>query len=249
MLSWAASLLLGKSVEQNPTQDRSGRQAPTFKLPRLRLDDDDFGDDGADDSTAFLDEKNGPRAVKIVAGSNRSLVRTPSHPKTPPRRTSAEKVAFLEWLTSESCITEAADQFDCGCGLYEEGCYNRLVVTLMARKELATLMKPRRVRFSQALAKPKPRTLVELRNACVSVDGSGDGSAFYFEFAQSTKQRCVCVRIVQSKKNRTTRHKIAQHNTNRTTQIARRTTSVTCTGNPSEVVLISNWPINRCASL
>ena len=70
MLSWAASLLLGKSVEQNPTQDRSGRQAPTFKLPRLRLDDDDFGDDGADDSIAFLDEKNGPRAVKIVAGSN-----------------------------------------------------------------------------------------------------------------------------------------------------------------------------------
>lgn len=219
MLSWAASLLLGKSVEQNPTQDRSGRQAPTFKLPRLRLDDDDFGDDGADDSTAFLDEKNGPRAVKIVAGSNRSLVRTPSHPKTPPRRTAAEKVAFLEWLTSESCITEAADQFDCGCGLYEEGCYNRLVVTLMARKELATLMKSRRVRFSQALAKLKPRALVELRNACVSVDGSDDGSAFYFEFTvHKAKVRLCSHRSVKEKshnttQNRTTQHK--SHNTNR----------------------------------
>ena len=219
MLSWAASLLLGKSVEQNPTQDRSGRQAPTFKLPRLRLDDDDFGDDGADDSTAFLDEKNGPRAVKIVAGSNRSLVRTPSHPKTPPRRTAAEKVAFLEWLTSESCITEAADQFDCGCGLYEEGCYNRLVVTLMARKELATLMKSRRVRFSQALAKLKPRKLVELSNACVSVDGSDDGSAFYFEFTvHKAKVRLCSHRSVKEKshnttQNRTTQHK--SHNTNR----------------------------------
>ena len=219
MLSWAASLLLGKSVEQNPTQDRSGRQAPTFKLPRLRLDDDDFGDDGADDSTAFLDEKNGPRAVKIVAGSNRSLVRTPSHPKTPPRRTAAEKVAFLEWLTSESCITEAADQFDCGCGLYEEGCYNRLVVTLMARKELATLMKPRRVRFSQALAKLKPRALVELRNACVSVDGSDDGSAFYFEFTVHKAKVRLCSHCSVKEKshnttqNRTTQHK--SHNTNR----------------------------------
>jgi hypothetical protein len=219
MLSWAASLLLGKSVEQNPTQDRSGRQAPTFKLPRLRLDDDDFGDDGADDSTAFLDEKNGPRAVKIVAGSNRSLVRTPSHPKTPPRRTSAEKVAFLEWLTSESCITEAADQFDCGCGLYEEGCYNRLVVTLMARKELATLMKPRRVRFSHALAKLKPRALVELRNACVSVDGSDDGSAFYFEFTVHKAKVRLCSHCSVKEKshnttqNRTTQHK--SHNTNR----------------------------------
>jgi hypothetical protein len=239
MLSWAASLLLGKSVEQNPTQDRSGRQAPTFKLPRLRLDDDDFGDDGADDSTAFLDEKNGPRAVNIVAGPNRSLVRTPSHPKTPPRRTAAEKVAFLEWLTSESCITEAADQFDCGCGLYEEGCYNRLVVTLMARKQLATLMKSRRVRFSQALAKLKPRTLVELRNACVCVSTGVMMAVPFTSSLQSTKQRCVCVRVVQSKKNRTTRLKIAQHNTNRTTQIARRTTSVTCTDNPSEVVLLS----------
>ena len=219
MLSWAASLLLGKSVEQNPTQDRSGRQAPTFKLPRLRLDDDDFGDDGADDSTAFLDEKNGPRAVKIVAGSNRSLVRTPSHPKTPPRRTSAEKVAFLEWLTPESCITEAADQFDCGCGLYEEGCYNRLVVTLMARKELATLMKPRRVRFSHALAKLKPRALVELRNACVSVDGSDDGSAFYFEFTVHKAKVRLCSHCSVKEKshnttqNRTTQHK--SHNTNR----------------------------------
>ena len=219
MLSWAASLLLGKSVEQNPTQDRSGRQAPTFKLPRLRLDDDDFGDDGADDSTAFLDEKNGPRAVKIVAGSNRSLVRTPSHPKTPPRRTAAEKVSFLEWLTSESCITEAADQFGCGCGLYEEGCYNRLVVTLMARKELATLMKSRRVRFSQALAKLKPRALVELRNACVSVDGSDDGSAFYFEFTVHKAKVRLCSHCSVKEKshnttqNRTTQHK--SHNTNR----------------------------------
>jgi len=219
MLSWAASLLLGKSVEQNPTQDRSGRQAPTFKLPRLRLDDDDFGDDGADDSTAFLDEKNGPRAVKIVAGSNRSLVRTPSHPKTPPRRTAAEKVPFLEWPTSESCITEAADQFGCGCGLYEEGCYNRLVVTLMARKELATLMKPRRVRFSHALAKLKPRALVELRNACVSVDGSDDGSAFYFEFTVHKAKVRLCSHCSVKEKshnttqNRTTQHK--SHNTNR----------------------------------
>ena len=212
-------MLFGKSVEQNPAQDRSGRQAPTFKLPRLRLDDDDFGDDGADDSTAFLDEKNGPRAVKIVAGSNRSLVRTPSHPKTPPRRTAAEKVAFLEWLTSESCITEAADQFDCGCGLYEEGCYNRLVVTLMARKELATLMKPRRVRFSHALAKLKPRALVELRNACVSVDGSDDGSAFYFEFTVHKAKVRLCSHCSVKEKshnttqNRTTQHK--SHNTNR----------------------------------
>ena len=212
-------MLFGKSVEQNPTQDRSGRQAPTFKLPRLRLDDDDFGDDGADDSTAFLDEKIGPRAVKIVAGPNRSLVRTPSRPKTPPRRTAAEKVSFLEWLTSESCITEAADQFDCGCGLYEEGCYNRLVVTLMARKELATLMKSRRVRFSQALAKLKPWALVELRNACVSVDGSDDGSAFYFEFTVHKAKVRLCSHCSVKEKshnttqNRTTQHK--SHNTNR----------------------------------
>jgi len=147
------------------------------------------------------------------------LVRTPSHPKTPPRRTSAEKVAFLEWLTSESCITEAADQFDCGCGLYEEGCYNRLVVTLMARKELATLMKPRRVRFSHALAKLKPRALVELRNACVSVDGSDDGSAFYFEFTVHKAKVRLCSHCSVKEKshnttqNRTTQHK--SHNTNR----------------------------------
>ena len=150
---------------------------------------------------------------------SRSLVRTPSHPKTPPRRTAAEKVAFLEWLTSESCITEAADQFDCGCGLYEEGCYNRLVVTLMARKELATLMKPRRVRFSHALAKLKPRALVELRNACVSVDGSDDGSAFYFEFTVHKAKVRLCSHCSVKEKshnttqNRTTQHK--SHNTNR----------------------------------
>ena len=134
MLSWAANLLLGRIGDVPARRALPGRALTT--LPAVRLGD--FGDDGADDSEAFLEEfkeAQPQRLVKVVAGRDRSLVRAALHPTMPLRKTAAEKVLFIEWLTSESVIPEAADQFDCGCGLYEEGCYNRLVVTLMARKK------------------------------------------------------------------------------------------------------------------
>ena len=126
------------------------------RLPK-KLRVDVFDGIGEGDSEAFLDEfekkSSSTRAkVKVVAGDKRCLVRPASHPTTPPRKSSAEKVLFIEWLISKSLILEAAGQFYCGCGLYEEGCYSTLVVALMASKNLARLLKSRRVRFTASLA-------------------------------------------------------------------------------------------------
>ena len=180
MLSWAAALLFGPKADSMRGPEPLSRM--TTRLPKLRVDV--FDDIGEDDSEAFLDEfekmsSSTKAKVKIVAGDKRCLVRPASHPTTPPRKSSAEKVLFIEWLTSESLILEAADQFDCGCGLYEEGCYNKLVVALMASKKLARLLKSRRVRFTTPLAKLKPTKLLELSNVCVNVDDS----TVYFDFA------------------------------------------------------------------
>ena len=91
------------------------------RLPKRRVDVFDGISEG--DSEAFLGEfeKKLPSTkakVKVVAGEKRCSVRPASHPTTPLRKPSAEKVPFIEWLTSESLFFEAGDQFhsaDVGC--------------------------------------------------------------------------------------------------------------------------------------
>ena len=104
--------------------------------------------------------------VKVVPGFARRLVRKPRLPVIPPRRSSAEKEVYRFYLENKQALYDASEQNDCGCALYDFGCFTHLVSRLQARKQIECLIRSRQIRFDIGFGTLAERKRVELIDVC-----------------------------------------------------------------------------------